>query len=62
MEGQFSGPNTSPKADVPGELAVAVVNQVLTDAAKRVLEKLTLEQLVDQAAKAAGQTQGMYYI
>jgi len=46
----------------PGEAAVHFLNEKLTDATDDVLDNLTLEQLLEQANKAAGTQQQMYYI
>jgi Rrf2 family protein len=45
-----------------GEVAVGFLNQKLTEATDDVLDRLTLEQLVEHTNKAAGQNQQMYYI
>src|SRR5208282_5079355 len=46
----------------PGKAAVRLVNERLTDATDQVLDKMTLEQLMEQANKSAGVQQAMYYI
>jgi Rrf2 family protein len=45
-----------------GEVAVGFLNQKLTEATDEVLDKLTLEQLIEQTNRAANQHQQMYYI
>lgn len=48
---------------VPGEVAVHLLNQRLTQATDDVLDEMTLEQLVEHVNKAATQQQQeMYYI
>jgi len=52
-----------PPADMsPGELAVHLLNDRLTDATDEVLDQMTLEQLLEQIAKAGTAQQAMYYI
>jgi Rrf2 family protein len=46
----------------PGEVAVHLLNQRLTQATDDVLDELTLEELVEHVNKAASQQQEMYYI
>jgi Rrf2 family protein len=46
----------------PGEIAVHLLNQKLTQATDDVLDSLTLEELAEQANRAAGTQQQMYYI
>ena len=46
----------------PGEIAVHLLNQKLTDATDEVLDSLTLEDLLEEANRAAGLQQQMYYI
>ena len=54
--------NTTPPGDSsPGEIAVHLLNDKLTSATDKVLNDLTLEQLLEQISKAGGQQQ-MYYI
>lgn len=45
----------------PGQMAVHLLNQRLTDAMDEVLDKLTLEELVEHVGRAAN-LQQMYYI
>lgn len=51
-----------PEDLAPGEVAVHLLNAKLTDATDEVLDQLTVEQLVEQASRAALQQQQMYYI
>ena len=46
----------------PGEIAVHIVNEKLTQATDDVLEKLTLEELAELASRAGNLQQSMYYI
>ncbi len=46
----------------PGEIAIHLLNERLTEATDQVLDQLTLEQLMEQIAKAGGVQQAMYYI
>lgn len=46
----------------PGEIAVHLLNQKLTEATDDVLDSLTLADLLEQANRAAGMQQQMYYI
>ncbi len=45
-----------------GEVAVRLINGKLTGATDEVLDAMNLEQLMEQVARAAGQSQEMYYI
>lgn len=53
---------TRPGEQSPGEIAVHLLNDRLTDATDQVLDTLTLEQLLEQVGKAGGLQQAMYYI
>jgi Rrf2 family protein len=46
----------------PGKAAVRLVNERLTEATDDVLDKMTLEQLMEQVTKIANPQQSMYYI
>jgi len=46
----------------PGQIAVQLVGEKLTSAINLTMEKMTLEQLVEQVNKSIDQSQGMYYI
>ena len=45
-----------------GEIAVRLINERLTDATDVVLDDMTLEELVEQVARAGNVQQSMYYI
>ncbi len=47
---------------LPGEIAVHLLNDKLTAAYDKVLDDLTLEQLLELVSKAGGLQQQMYYI
>jgi Rrf2 family protein len=46
----------------PGEVAVHLLNEKLTSATDEVLDKMSLEELMEHVNKTAGQQQEMYYI
>ena len=46
----------------PGEIAVHLLNEKLTEATDEVLDNLTLEQLLEYVNRAAGVQTQMYYI
>jgi len=46
----------------PGKAAVRLVNERLTEATDDVLDKMTLEQLMEQVTRVANLQQSMYYI
>jgi len=46
----------------PGEVAVRLINERLTDATDDVLDNLTLEQLMEHVSRAGSLQQSMYYI
>ena len=46
----------------PGELAVHLINEKLTDATDDVLDTMTLEQLLEHVSRTANLQQQMYYI
>ncbi len=46
----------------PGEIAVRLINERLTEATDDVLDAMTLEQLVDHVTRAGSLQQSMYYI
>ena len=45
-----------------GAAAVLVLNEKLTEATDTVLDAMTLDQLMEQVSRAAGERQEMYYI
>lgn len=64
LEGRLSLKEGIPAAEVsPGKVAVHLINQQLTTATDDVLDNMTLEQLLEQVARATGPAQQeMYYI
>jgi Rrf2 family protein len=64
LEGRLSARDTAvpPRDTAPGEIACHLVNQRLTDATDKVLDNITLEELLDEVNKHAGTQQEMYYI
>lgn len=63
LEGRLSIKETpQPGEHSPGEVAVHLINQKLTEATDDVLDTMTLEQLLDHVNKATGTQQEMYYI
>ena len=53
---------TSPSETSPGKVAVFLVNDRLTKAMDNVLDKMTLEQLMEHVNRAGNSQQAMYYI
>jgi Rrf2 family protein len=63
LEGRLTVKETTTTRDLsPGEIAVRLLNQRLTDATDEVLDNLTLEQLVEHVNRAGSLQQAMYYI
>lgn len=63
LEGRLTVREGRASADAtPGQSAVRLLNQKLTEATDEVLDKMTLEELIEQTARAAAQNQQMYYI
>lgn len=63
LEGRLTAKETSPATDLsPGEIAVRLLNDRLTEATDDVLDAMTLEQLVEHVNRAASLQQSMYYI
>jgi Rrf2 family protein len=63
LEGRLTLREGRSGADVsPGEVAVHFLNEKLTEATDEVLDRLTLEQLIEQTNRAANLGQQMYYI
>ena len=63
LEGRLTLKEAPPTTEnSPGKIAVRLINQKLTDATDEVLDKLTLEQLVDHVNRAGAGQQTMYYI
>jgi len=46
----------------PGEIAIRLINEKLTEATDEALGDMTLEQLLDQVNRAGNLQQSMYYI
>jgi hypothetical protein len=46
----------------PGKIAVRLLNERLTDATDEVLDKMSLEQLMEHVNRAGNVQQSMYYI
>ena len=63
LEGRLTlkeaGPHTE---NSPGKVAVRLINDKLTDATDEVLDKMTLEQLMEHVSRASSMQQAMYYI
>lgn len=63
LEGRLTVKEQASTADLsPGEVAVRLINERLTAATDEVLDAMTLEQLVEHAARAGNLQQAMYYI
>jgi Rrf2 family protein len=63
LEGRLTIKEGAPTSDhTPGEVAVRLLNQRLTQATDETLDALTLEQLVDHVNRAGTLQQAMYYI
>jgi Rrf2 family protein len=64
LEGRLTLKETGavPADASPGKIAVRLLNEKLTAATDDVLDKMSLEELVDQANKAGNFQQEMYYI
>jgi Rrf2 family protein len=63
LEGRLTVDDGKKANDIsPGEVAVHLLNQQLTDAMSKVLDAMTLAQLLEHVNRAAGQQQEMYYI
>jgi Rrf2 family protein len=65
LEGRFSlkeKEGISPGDLSPAKAAVRLINERLTQAMDNVLDKMTLEQLMEQVSRATSLQQSMYYI
>lgn len=63
LEGRLTAQaNGASEQFTAGEVAVHLINEQLTAATDEVLDEMSLEQLLEQANRAAGQQQQMYYI
>jgi Rrf2 family protein len=62
LEGRLTTRESASTADMtPGEIAVHLINDRLTEATEEVLNDMTLDQLMEHVARA-GHLQSMYYI
>jgi Rrf2 family protein len=63
LEGRLTINEGAPTAELsPGEVAVRLLNQKLTQATDDALDAMTLEQLVEHVSRAGNLSQAMYYI
>jgi len=63
LEGRLTVKEGHQPADLsPGKVAVRLINQKLTDATDDVLDRMTLEELMDHVSRATNTQQEMYYI
>lgn len=63
LEGRLTTKETIPASELsPGNVAVRLINQKLTEATDRVFESMSLEQLLEHVARATSSQQAMYYI
>lgn len=63
LEGRFTVKDTSRRSEASsGEAAVRLINRKLTAATDEVLDKLSVEDLADLAARGRHPNQSMYYI
>ncbi|MBC7783211.1 MAG: Rrf2 family transcriptional regulator [Burkholderiales bacterium] len=63
LEGRLSARDgESPRDSSPGEIAVHLVNNRLTESTDTVLDSITLDELLDEVNKHGGSQQEMYYI
>ena len=63
LEGRLTVKDPIPASELsPGKVAVHLINEKLTEATDDVLDKMTLEELVEHVARATSVQQAMYYI
>jgi Rrf2 family protein len=63
LEGRLTLKESPTSAEMPpGKIAVRLINEKLTDATDDVLDRMTLEQLMEHVNRAANPQQAMYYI
>lgn len=63
LEGRLTIKEKPTRGDAsPGEVAVHLLNNNLTEATDQVLDAMTLEELVEHANRAGQMSQAMYYI
>ena len=63
LEGRLTVKEHAPPTELsPGEVAVRLINDRLTDATDDVLDAMTLEQLMEHVSRAGSGQHSMYYI
>ena len=63
LEGRLTVKESPPASELsPGEVAVRLINEQLTEATDDVLDNMTLEQLMEHVSRAGSLQQSMYYI
>jgi Rrf2 family transcriptional regulator, cysteine metabolism repressor len=63
LEGRMQVKNVESAPDgQPGQTAIFLINQRLTDATDDALSEMTIEELMEQVNKASNPHQAMYYI
>ena len=62
LEGQLNTKESTPAQMSPGEAAAHLINEKLTEATDEVLDKMTLEELLEQIPDSATPSDSMYYI
>jgi Rrf2 family protein len=63
LEGRLTIKEGTPASELsPGEIAVRLINEKLTEATDDVLDAMTLEQLMEHVNRAGNMQQAMYYI
>lgn len=63
LEGRLAIKETGPMGEsVPTKIAVRLLNDKLTDATDRVLNEMTLEELLEHVQRASSRSDTMYYI
>lgn len=63
LEGRLAVKDTEPVAEsLASKLAVRLLNDRLTDATDRVLDEMSLEDLLEQVQRLSGKGDAMYYI
>jgi DNA-binding IscR family transcriptional regulator len=63
LEGRLTVRQSTPASELsPGEVAVHLINDKLTEATNEVLDAMSLEQLLEHVNRASSSQQEMYYI
>ena len=62
LEGRLNTKEPTPNQMSPGEAATHLLNEKLTEATDEVLDKMTLEELMDQIGDSGALNDSMYYI